>query len=199
MDYNDFNDYELLDYIAEGNEDANNIMFEKYQPLINTIATKMIKYCNNNGIDYNDLKQEGLIGLNYAINSFTEKKNTIFFTYAKTCIERKMISTILSSTRLKHKILNDSVSYDDDDNLLDRKLKDNKNNPEEIITSLDIEDHLIKKVQKKLTNFEERVFQLMLANFTYKEIADILEKDSKSVDNAIQRIRVKVKEALKNE
>ena len=199
MDYNDFNDYELLDYIAEGNEDANNIMFEKYQPLINTIATKMIKYCNNNGIDYNDLKQEGLIGLNYAINSFTEKKNTIFFTYAKTCIERKMISTILSSTRLKHKILNDSVSYDDDDNLLDRKLKDNKNNPEEIITSLDIEDHLIKKVLKKLTNFEERVFQLMLANFTYKEIADILEKDSKSVDNAIQRIRVKVKEALKNE
>ena len=48
MEYKDFNDYELLDYIAEGNEDANNIIIKKYEPLINKIATKMLPFCKNN-------------------------------------------------------------------------------------------------------------------------------------------------------
>ena len=67
MEYKDFNDYELLDYIAEGNEDANNIIIKKYEPLINKIAVKMLSFCKNNGLEKNDLIQEGMIGLNHAI------------------------------------------------------------------------------------------------------------------------------------
>lgn len=196
MDYSDYNDYELISYIAEGSEDANNIILEKYQPLINSLSNKMLKYCYNNGVDYNDLRQEGMIGLTHALNTFSEQKNTTFYTYAKTCIERRIISAIVSSNRLKHRILNDSVSYDSDENFLDRTLKDDKSNPENIVTSLDMEDHLIKGIKKKLTDFEDQVFQLMLSNFTYKEIADILDREPKSIDNAIQRIRAKVKEAI---
>lgn len=192
----DYNDYELINFIYEGDEDANNIMIEKYLPLIKSISLRMLKYCGNNGIEYNDLKQEGMIGLTYAVNTFSQQRNSSFFTYAKTCIERKVISSVISSNRLKHKFLNESISYDSDDNILDKTLKDEKNNPEKIVTSVDIENHLMDKIKKKLTDFEDQVFSLMLSEFTYKEIADILDRDPKSIDNAIQRIKNKVKEAI---
>ena len=199
MDYSNYNDYELLEFISEGNEDANNIIIEKYTPLINNIASKMIKYCKNNGIDYNDLRQEGFIGLNYALSHFSEEKNTIFYTYVKKCIERKVLSAVISSNRQKHKFLNDSLSYDDDDNILDKILKDVQNNPELIIENLELEENLINSIKKKLTNYEEQVFELMLTDFNYKEIADILDKDKKAIDNAIQRIRSKVKDTIKEQ
>ena len=75
MYYTDYNDYELLNYVSEGNEEANNIILKKYEPLINTIALKMLKYCNNSGLEKSDLVQEGLIGLNHALNFFSEQKN----------------------------------------------------------------------------------------------------------------------------
>ena len=106
MEYIDYNDYELIDFIAEGNEEANNIIIEKYTPLINSIANKMMKYCKNNGIDYNDLKQEGFIGLNDAITHFSDRKNVLFYTYAKKCIERRIVSSLVSASRLKYKALN---------------------------------------------------------------------------------------------
>lgn len=197
MEYIDYNDYELIDFIAEGNEEANNIIIEKYTPLINSIANKMMKYCKNNGIDYNDLKQEGFIGLNDAITHFSDRKNVLFYTYAKKCIERRIVSSLVSASRLKYKALNDSISFDDESNFLDKMLKDDSNNPELIIENNEIEEKLIKDIKKKLTDYEEQVFELMLSNFSYREIADILDKNPKAIDNAIQRIRLKVKEALK--
>ncbi len=197
MEYIDYNDYELIDFIAEGNEEANNIIIEKYTPLINSIANKMMKYCKNNGIDYNDLKQEGFIGLNDAIIHFSDRKNVLFYTYAKKCIERRIVSSLVSASRLKYKALNDSISFDDESNFLDKMLKDDSNNPELIIENNEIEEKLIKDIKKRLTDYEEQVFELMLSNFSYREIADILDKNPKAIDNAIQRIRLKVKEALK--
>lgn len=196
MEYADYNDYELLEFICEGNEEANNIIIKKYIPLINSIASKMVKSCNNNGIDYNDLVQEGFIGLNYALRHFVEEKNNTFYTYVKTCIERKMLSFLQSSNRLKHKVLNDSLSFDNDDNMLDKILTDVFDNPEVILENIESENELFKRVKKKLAHFEEQVFELMVNGFDYKEIANILDKDKKAVDNAIQRIRIKVKEAI---
>ena len=62
MEYKDYNDYELINYIAEGNEDANNILIEKYKPLITKMATKVLPYCRSNGLELSDLVQEGMIG-----------------------------------------------------------------------------------------------------------------------------------------
>lgn len=197
MEYNDYNDYELISYIFEGNEDANNIIIEKYQPLINGIVSKMIKYCHNSGMDYSDLKQEGMIGLTDALNTFSEQKNTTFYTYAKTCIERRIISTVISSNRLKHRILNDSLSYDQEETFLDNVLKDNSSNPEQIVISQDEKNHILALSKKKLTKLETQVFELMISGLNYKEIADILDKDTKSIDNTIQRIRGKVKDVIK--
>lgn len=193
MDYKDFNDYELMSYIAEGNEDANNILIKKYEPLITTIASKMLPLCKNNGLDINDLIQEGMIGLNHAIDRYQEQGDTLFYTYAKKCIERKIISVVVASRRNKNKVLNESISYDDDENALNRVLKDSSPNPEEIILDRENEEDFILEVKDKLTDFENQVFELLLSGFKYKEIAQILDKDGKSIDNAIQRIRSKIK------
>lgn len=198
MEYKNFNDYELLSYIADGNEDANNIIIKKYEPLINKIAIKMLSFCKNNGLEKSDLVQEGMIGLNHAIERYHEQKDVLFYTYAKKCIERKMISVVISSNRNKNKILNESISYDDDENLILKFVKSETPSPEQEIINIEIEEELLQKIKKVLTDLEEEVFSLLISGFKYKEIAEMLDKDSKSVDNAIQRIKTKIKNILKD-
>lgn len=196
MEYKDYNDNELISYIAEGNEDANNLLIKKYEPLIAKIASKMYPYCKNNGLEMGDLIQEGMIGLHHAIERYTEQENILFYTYAKTCIERKMISVVTKSNRNKNKILNESVSYDDDESKLLKVLKDNSPSPEEVMIDLELEKDLIEKAKKDLTEFEKQVFDLLVAGFKHQEIADMLDKDKKSIANAIQRIKIKIKKVL---
>ncbi len=199
MNYKDYNDYELLNYISEGNEEANNIMLKKYEPLINKIAGKMLPYCKNNGLEKSDLVQEGMIGLSHAIDRYKEQENTLFYTYAKKCIERKIISVVISSNRNKNKILNESISYDDDSNLLLKFIKDSNLNPEQTVLDIELEKVLINKIKNNLTDLEEQVFSLFIHGFKYKEIAFLLDKDQKSIDNTIQRLKSKIKKILKNE
>lgn len=195
-DYTDYNDYELLNYISEGNEDANNIIIKKYEPLITKVAIRVLPYCKNNGLELSDLIQEGMIGLNHAIEKYHEQGTTLFFTYAKTCIERKMLSVVISSNRKKNRILNESISYDDEENLLMKFIKDSTPNPEETVIDIEKENTLIENIKKELTDFENEVFSLLISGFKYQEIAEILEKDKKSIDNAIQRIKQKLKNKL---
>ena len=192
MNYQDLNDYELLHYVSENIEEANDIVMNKYYPLVNTIVKKMDKYIDNCGIDKNDLLQEGMLGLSYAINTYRDCEDTMFYTYAKKCIEQKIITPIITANRKKHKILNDSLSYDNPVIINDRLLKDN-NDPLNIIVASDTEEKLEKKVRAKLTSLETEVFELMIAGCSNKEIKEILNLDYKQVDNAIQRIRNKAK------
>lgn len=201
MNYQEFNDYELLSYVKENNEEATNILYDKYKNIINKTAYKMYNYYKNTGLEQNDLAQEGYYGLSLAIENFNDSMDTSFYTYAVTCIERKMISAIIASNRQKHKILNESVSlekYNDDDDIVEIQslLVDNSYNPEKIILDNEGTLSLIEKIEQNLTDFETTVFELKISNFSYKEIAEILNKDPKSVDNAIQRIKLKIKKEL---
>lgn len=198
MNYRDYNDYELLSYVSEKNEEASEVLFEKYRPLILATANRMLGYCKNTGLELNDLIQEGMLGLNLAMNSFDEEKDTSFYTYAKMCIERKIISQVVASRRLKHKVLNDSLSLENTDEnntdyVYDKSLTDNSYNPEEILFNGENEKDLVKEVSDILTDFEAQVFELKINGFDYKEIAEILDKDIKAIDNALQRIKVKIK------
>ena len=197
MNYKDFNDYELLDHIYSCDEDANEIMIYKYRPLTVNLAKKLIKYCNG-GIDLNDLIQEGLVGLNEAINTFREDKETNFGTYAKLCIQRRMYSVVKSTRTYKNKILNESISLEDeDDTNIDRFLVDNSNNPSDMLEENAYQEEILKKLDEQLTDMEKQVFELKMSYFNYKEIADILEKDPKVIDNTIQRIKTKLKKIMK--
>ena len=199
MNYRDYNDFELLSYIEENNEEANNIIFKKYEPLIVSTATNMYKYCKNSGLELNDLIQEGRLGLNLAINNYDASKDASFYTYARTCIKRHIITVVSQTKRLKNKILNESVSLefpDDEKYKIESILSDNSLNPEEQILNYEGEKELIDNINNLLTTFEQQVFELKLSGFSYKEIAEILGKDLKSVDNAVQRIRSKAKSQI---
>ena len=198
MNYRDYNDFELLSYISEKNEEASEVLFEKYKPLIMATANRMYCYSKNTGLELNDLIQEGMLGLNLAINSYKENRDTIFYTYAKKCIERKMISMIVGAKRLKHKVLNESLSYEginefEENFIHEKSLEDNSYNPENILVDSESTEEMIKEMTKGLTDFEEQVFELKRNGFNYKEIAEILDKDAKAIDNAIQRIKAKLK------
>ena len=203
MEYKDYNDYELLNYVSENNDEANEILYNKYLPLIQTTAKKMYKYCSNKGLEINDLIQEGMIALNHAIETFDDTKDTTFYTYAKTCIERRIISEVIATRRLKHKNLNESVSLEianekGEEVNIENLLGDNSYNPEQIIIDCEINKEFIEQIKAMLTDYEEQVFDLKINNFSYKEIAEILERSPKAVDNAIQRIRIKIREYLNN-
>ena len=199
MEYKKFNDYELINFINDNNEEANEIIYEKYKPLIISKAKKMFSCCQNSGIELNDLIQEGMLALNYAIETFDDTKETTFYTYALTCIERKLVSEVIKTKRLKHRFLNESISFETqvtEETSLENILGDNSYNPEKILINYEKNKELINNIRKKLTDFEKQVFDLKINNFNYKEIAEILEKNSKAIDNAIQRIKQKVKEYL---
>ena len=198
MNYDDVNDYEILSIVSD-NEQATETLFNKYKPLIVGIAKKIYTTNQVTGFDLNDLIQEGMIAFSTAINTFDEKKDTTFFTYAKTCIERRLYSLIKSASRYKYQLLNESYYVEDlvdNSKDLENLLKDSTSNPEYQIIDNENTKELIKNIQKTLTNLESAVFELKISGFNYKEIADILDKDSKSIDNAISRIKIKVNNFL---
>lgn len=199
MNYQDLNDYELISYVCENDEDARNILLKKYEPLISSLVSRIMKYSTYIGLDRNDLMQEGFIGLNHAMDYFNERKDITFYTYAKTCIQRKLISAVLAAKRQKHRPLNDALSIDNEkeDMVPDKFLRDDSGNPEEILLDEAKTEFLKKAIRTSLTEFEVQVFDLMIASFNYREIAEFLDKDRKQIDNAIQRIKTKVKEKLK--
>ena len=107
-----------------------------------------------------------------------------------------MISIAVGSNRDKNRILNESVSYDDDESKLLKVLKDNNPSPEEVIVDLELEKDLMDRIKLELTDFENQVFDLLVAGFEHQEVADLLDKDKKSIENAIQRIKSKIKKVL---
>lgn len=197
MDYRDYNDNEVLSYIYENNEDAREILYKKYEPLIYSTATKYFKYCKSSGVELNDLVQEGMVGFTNAIDSFDESKEAMFYTYAKICIERKMASLVSLTRRKGNYVLNSCISFDD----LEMKqniLLDNSFNPEMQVIDKEQTEQLLSEIKELLTDFEIKVLELKISGFSYKEISCLLDKDTKAIDNALQRIKIKVKKKLNN-
>ncbi len=195
----ELNDYELLDKVSE-DEFATEVLFKKYRPLIYNTAKKFYYGNKDSGIDLNDLIQEGMIGFSTAINTFNDQKDAIFFTYAKTCISRRIISFVIGSQRLKHQLLNESISVEDigNDGSLEKIFSDSKNDPEIKLIDDENTKELFSNINKSLTDFESQVFQLKATGFNYKDIADILDKDPKSISNALERIKLKASKYIKN-
>lgn len=198
--YKDLNDYELISYVSENNEEANELIFKKYEPLIHDRARKLFKYCKNNGAEEKDLVQEGMIGLNDAIKTFKETKEALFYTYALKCINSRIISYIVKLGRLKNKVLNNSIllelNQQDESNNFGKDLADNSFNPEEILMNEEKKNEILEIINRTLNAFEKQVIELKINGFKYKEIADILGKDTKFIDNTIQKCKNKIREEL---
>ena len=181
--------------MCEQNEEANEILYKKYKPLIIQISKDLYNRYGYLGIDINDLISEGMIGLSIALNTFDEVKDNTFYSYAKVCIERSVNTFIKKIKCLKYKYLNESVSYDNttDDYSIEDTLSDNTCNPLSNMLDEESVNELYYELKDKLTDFEYEVFKLKTDGLDYKEIASILNKNPKNIDNALYRIKGKLR------
>lgn len=197
--YDDYNDNELIYLIYDFNEDANRILHEKYYKIIKIKVGKYRVLAKKIGLDTNDLMQEGLLGLEEAINSYRDNKDMKFSSFANMCIERQILSVVNYHSRKKHTFLNDSCSIDAEDEkgrtLLDYSLKDDID-PLVMMEKEEEKNSIYDLMTKDLSKLEKEVFELKLNGLDYKEIARLLNKSYKSIDSALQRIRSKLKKIL---
>lgn len=195
-------DYELAYLVSENNEDAKEMFYEKYRPVIEIKARKYKTFAESRGYDLNDLIQEGMMGLSQAIRDYSDQKNVKFSSFANLCIDRQLSSFIRNIDREKHKILNSSISIDTTTNSIGKPLidlvLDGKNlDPEKTFIEDEEESELYSQIKEKLTEIENEVFDLRVQGFSYKEIASILNITEKSVGGSISRIKNKISNILK--
>ena len=180
-------DEELIYEIRDGHSDYMDYLLEKYKPLVKSrAATKFLK-----GGDSDDLIQEGMIGLYKAVRDYdpANEKGASFFTFAQLCIDRQLYKAIEASQRQKRFALNDAVAYEEEE--LDKYSVTGDENPEQIFLDQENADETISLILDALSRTEKVVFNLMLRGYSYREIAEIMDRSPKSIDNAIQRIRKK--------
>lgn len=193
----EYNDFELVSLAQENNEEAIEILYKKYNDLIQRKAKRVLRILKGSGIELSDIIQEALIGFDEAIRKFNQNDDTIFSTFAIICIDGRIKTFILKQNRGKYRFLNEAVNFENRDNecnLLDL-LSDNVT-PESLLFSDVSESEIYIKIKNVLTGFEDVVFELKIQGYEYKEIANILDIDSKDIYNAINRIRIKTKKIL---
>jgi len=202
-DYTDYNDYELLMLVREENRDAKDILYEKYQNIIDISIKKYLPYAMKVGIEYRDFYQEALLAFADAIEHFDEKKDASLPTFITLCVQRRLGNTIRYNNSVKSKIHKENLSLDysykeQENALIDFIGDDNKNNPLDNIASKEYIDEILTSCKSKLTSYEQDVFELMLAEYSYQDIAVIMNADKKKIDNTIQRIKRKIKDIVIN-
>ena len=204
QDYSVYTDEELICRLRDGEETIMDYIMEKYKNLVRKNAQNMYIL----GAEEQDLIQEGMIGLFNAIKDYDSGRDASFFTFADLCISRRMYNAIKASKREKHTPLNNYVSLygDNDDKNLDGKSgviellsAGEISNPENLLIDRENVERIENLVEQELSNFEKQVFDLYITGMKYGQIAKVLGKDEKSTDNALQRIKNKLKKALQKE
>lgn len=203
MDYKELNDNELVYLCSESNEDAINLMISKYKNYILSILKEYMKEYNIIGVEVADLYQEGLIGLMHAIQSFNSERDVLFYTYATACIKTSIISAIRQTFRQKNRILNNSYSldklFDESNHNFYEIFKDESSIPDQLLLDEESERELIENIKSKLSKSELSIFELKLRGLKNNEIAELMDKDKKYVENTLFRVTKKYKEVIKNE
>ncbi len=143
-----------------------------------------------------DLSQEGLVGFIKAIQTFDKSRGKKFSTYANTCITNRMLTSISKMNKIS---FNEALS-DDVEAISEMASETNGfESPESIILEKEKYREIIKRISCSLTDLEQTVFNLYLEEKTYRQIAEELSLSQKAVDNAMQRVRKKLKSVIKNE
>ena len=191
-DYAVLDDIKLQRLAAKGDRDAEEALAERYLRLVRICARPLFLV----GGDSEDLIQEGTFGLLSAIRKYDPADGTAFKTFAEHCIRMRLLSAIKSASRLKHFPLNDGISLEelsedpgaDISNLPELV----RHSPEELILAKESREELYAAFSRCLSSFEIKVLDFYLEGLSYREIADRLCRNAKSIDNAVQRIRQKL-------
>jgi RNA polymerase sporulation-specific sigma factor len=157
------------------------------------------------GADHEDIVQEGMIGLYKAVRDFNPTLSSTFRAFAELCITRQIITAIKTATRQKHGPLNSYISFSrpvagDEDG--DRTLSDvlpmaSVCDPADLVISAERIRALQEHFDEVLSDLEAEVLRLYVDGKSYLEIAEVLDRHVKSIDNALQRIKRKLDGHLK--
>ena len=182
-----------------GNRMAEEFLLIKYKNFVRSKARSYFLI----GADHEDIVQEGMIGLYKAIRDYRADKLSSFRAFAELCITRQIITAIKTATRQKHIPLNSYVSlnkpiYDDesDRTLLDVIMEARATNPEDLIIGQENITSINARINEVLSPLEQDVLQLYLDGKSYQEIAEIIGRHVKSIDNALQRVKRKLEKFL---
>ena len=189
--FDNISDEELIARLRDGETIIEDYLMETYKGLVRQKARAMFLI----GGDTDDLIQEGMIGLFKAVRDFQPGREATFATFARMCIDRQIYSAIQNSNRQKHLPLNSYVSLNQEDEsspIWELSVE----NPEEIIIDQETTRDLQQKISDYLSPMENKVLDLYLKGEGYVEIGRILGKSPKSIDNALQRIRAKIREVI---
>lgn len=195
-DLNILTDESVVKMAQEGSNTAYEFLIKKYKEL----AKNKAKIYYIAGGDKEDVIQEGMIGIFKAIRDFDDTKETSFSTFAELCVNHQIINAIKSANRQKHKILNESVSLSavggeegDPVPLWEKLASEPASNPETLMLMKEITEFLKAEGSRLFSPFEKKVWSEMLQGKNYKEIAVKYHRSAKAVDNAMQRIRKKIR------
>lgn len=202
--YEDLTDVELIIRCREGQSDITDYLMEKYKDLVKVKARSMYIL----GADNDDLIQEGMIGLFKAIRDYDAGRDASFFTFAELCISRQIYTAVQASRRQKHIPLNNYISLygnvsenadDDERYLIDALQTAGDMSPEELVIDRENMSVLEQRIEESLSSFEKQVLDLYVTGMSYVQIARVLGRDEKSTDNALQRLKGKIKKIIKEE
>ncbi len=197
QNYKSIRDEELVRLSQMGEQSAQDYLMEKYKSLVRARSRAYFLI----GADSEDIIQEGMIGLYKAVRDYNEEKNTAFRSFAELCINRQMITAIKAATRQKHQPLNSYISLnkpiyeaESEQTYMDflQSSSSALSNPEALLIGQENKSFLENQMVKKLSSFETKVLMLYLQGRSYFEIAHVLDKPEKSIDNALQRVKKKL-------
>lgn len=187
----EYTDEQLIERLREGEKEIADYLVDKYENLVRKKARALYLA----GADQEDLLQEGMLGLYKAVKEYRPDKGASFYTFASTCVSNQMYKAVTSSLRQKHQPLNDSLSLNELEDGTTWNLI-TEESPEKIFFDQERSAHIASKIDASLSPFEKHVLKMYLDGDDYIEIGEKLDKPSKSIDNALQRIRRKVRDTM---
>lgn len=143
------------------------------------------------GLAYDDIVQEGLIGLLSAVDRFEEGRGASFETFAITCIDNRISSALRQDSRRKNRPLNNYTSLFDEERVGWKVSV--SGSPEDLYILREEVREIMERIRRSLSSFEKDVLSLYLDGYSYLAISELLSSSHKSVDNALQRARRKLK------
>lgn len=200
--YKGLSDEELIDQLRQGENGITDFIMDKYKNLVRKKAKSMYIL----GADNDDLIQEGMIGLFKAIRDYDAGRDANFYTFADLCISRQMYNAVQASRREKHAPLNtyislyasmaESESDERGTQLVNILVSEVETDPEKLFIDKENVAHIEAIIDKELSSFEKQVLDLYLTGMSYSQIAKVLARDEKSTDNALQRLKAKLRRAV---
>lgn len=201
MRYKGVNDYELLYLVGENNEEVYNSIYAKYKPLIHRMAKTLCENYKSALVEYDDLFQKGMYGLNNAIKSFNGKSGSLFYTLAKLCISREMNGYVAKMLRGKNMILSSAVSFDTPISkngfVVEDTLYSHDDSVELRFESIEMEKYIL-DLKYELKDEYMPVYELKLNGFSNAAIANLLDLRYKDVDNYLRSIKKTLRRKIIN-